>query len=62
VDDRGERFPVALHGAVYLTGITGPVRLRVTWRDQQCAIDVAAAATRDPLPDLGTHACRGVAR
>ena len=60
VDARGERFPVALGGTAYVTAITARHRLRVTWPGRQCVFDVALADTRDPLPDLGTHVCRGL--
>ncbi len=62
IDDRPERFPVAGQGVAHLTGITGRHRLHATWRAQRCDIDAPLPPSRDPLPDLGTLTCHGVAR
>ena len=55
-------FPVALEGEVYMTGLRAQNRLRANWSGASCEFDVAMPATRDPLPDLGTALCHGVAR
>jgi outer membrane usher protein len=57
-----EEFPVALKGEVYLEGLADKNRAVVTWRGQSCTLDIAYPRTEDPLPDLGTHICRGVGR
>ncbi|WP_232439826.1 FimD/PapC C-terminal domain-containing protein [Burkholderia ubonensis] len=60
VDGQKEAFPVGHDGVVYLTGLSEQNRLRATWRDQQCDLTVRFPAGDDPLPDLGTHLCKGV--
>jgi outer membrane usher protein len=55
-------FPVALDGQVYVTGLGANNRLRATWKERTCEFDLAMPSARDPLPDLGVVACRGVAR
>jgi outer membrane usher protein len=57
-----EEFPVGLRGEVYVSGLDVSNRLRARWRGQDCDFVVAFGPTQDPLPDLGRHACRGVAR
>ena len=55
-------FPVALGGEVYVTGLKARNRLRASWNGRSCEFAADLAATRDPLPDLGVIACRGVDR
>lgn len=55
-----EEFPVALQGAVYITGLAPSNRLRVLWRGQSCEFEVFFPETEEPLPDLGTFTCHGV--
>lgn len=55
-----EKFPVALKGNVYITGLAPDNRLRVIWRGQSCELEVSFPETEDPLPDLGTFTCHGV--
>ncbi|WP_232514133.1 fimbria/pilus outer membrane usher protein [Burkholderia oklahomensis] len=55
-----EEFPVGHDGIVYLTGLSEQNRLQATWHDQQCDMTVRFPAGDDPLPDLGTHLCKGV--
>ncbi|KAG8150335.1 fimbria/pilus outer membrane usher protein [Burkholderia catarinensis] len=55
-----EAFPVGHDGVVYLTGLTEQNSLRATWHGQQCDVTVRFPAGSDPLPDLGTHLCKGV--
>jgi len=57
-----EEFPVGLRGEVYVTGLGASNRLRASWRGQACEVVVAFTPTEDPLPHLGTHPCKGVAR
>ena len=62
VNARAERFPVALYGAAYVTGLTGHDRLQVTWRGQRCVFDVTLPANPDPLPisaRFPAMGCRG---
>jgi outer membrane usher protein len=55
-----EAFPVALGGQAYVTGLDRSNRVRARWRNQDCEFDLPFPPTPDPLPDLGTFACRGV--
>jgi outer membrane usher protein len=49
-------------GEVYAVDMKERNVLRADWRGQQCEMDVAFAASDDPLPDLGSFVCRGVRR
>lgn len=60
IDGSEEEFPSGRSGKVYLTGLSGSNRVRVTWRGQSCEFDVSFVRTDDPLPDLGTVICAGV--
>ena len=55
-----EKFPVALQGNVYITGLAPDNHLRVLWHEQSCEIEVTFPETEEPLPDLGTFTCHGV--
>jgi outer membrane usher protein len=61
IEGRGEEFPVALRGEAYLTGLEATNRIRFTWKEQGCTIDVPyPATTTESLPNLGTFVCKGV--
>ena len=62
VEGRDETFPVALGGEAYLTGLEERNRLRATWKGRSCEFDAEFPRAADPLPDLGTFVCHGVAR
>lgn len=57
-----EEFPVGLRGEIYVVGLDAANRLEVSWRGHSCSIDVPFPESSDPLPDLGTFKCSGVAR
>jgi outer membrane usher protein len=59
---RDEDFPVALNGEAYKTGLEQHNRLRTTWKGRSCEFDADFPPSVEPLPDLGTFACHGVAR
>ena len=59
---RDEEFPVGLEGEAYLTGLEEQNHLRATWKGMTCELDVAFPRTDEPLPNLGTFVCHGVAR
>jgi outer membrane usher protein len=59
---RDEEFPVALEGEAYLTGLEDHNHLRTTWKGRSCDLEVDFPRTADPLPNLGTFVCHGVAR
>jgi outer membrane usher protein len=56
-----EEFPIALQGNVYITGLATDNHLRVLWHEQSCELEVSFPETEEPLPDLGTFTCHGVA-
>jgi outer membrane usher protein len=58
---QAEEFPVGLGGQVYMTGLDATNQVAVTWRGQRCEFALAFPDSGDPLPDLGTHQCHGVA-
>ncbi len=60
IQDREERFPVALEGEVYVNGLSDVSTLRATWRGQRCDLTVRYPETQDPLPDLGALICQGI--
>lgn len=55
-----ERFPTALQGKVYITGLAPNNYLHVLWHEKSCEIEVHFADTEEPLPDLGSFICHGV--
>lgn len=55
-----DAFPVGRDGVVYVTGLSEQNHLHAAWRDRQCDATVRFPAGDDPLPDLGTHLCKGV--
>lgn len=57
-----ESFPVALRGELYLEGFEQDNTVVVTWKGHGCTIKVSYPQTTDPLPNLGTFICKGVAR
>lgn len=57
-----EEFPVALQGNVYITGLAPDNHMRVLWHEQSCQLEVSFPETEEPLPDLGTFTCHGVAQ
>ena len=59
---RDGEFPVAQRGEVYVTGLTEKNRLRITWREQSCELDVELGKDLPPLPKLGPFTCAGVKR
>jgi outer membrane usher protein len=59
---RDEEFPVALQGNVYITGLAPDNHLRVLWHELSCELEVSFPETEEPLPDLGTFTCHGVAQ
>jgi outer membrane usher protein len=61
IDGRDESFPVGLAGQAYATGLERANRVTARWRGRDCTFDVPFPPTKDPLPDLGTFACHGVA-
>ena len=60
IEGRAEEFPVALRGELYLEGLSDENRVVVTWKNQNCTLEVPYPRTGDPLPALGTYLCRGV--
>jgi outer membrane usher protein len=55
-------FPVAQRGEVYVTGLAEKNRLRTTWREQSCELEVELGKNLSPLPKLGPFTCKGVKR
>jgi len=62
VAGRDEEFPVALGGEAYLTGLEDHNHLQATWKGGSCELEVDFPHTTEPLPDLGSFVCHGVAR
>ena len=54
----GELFPVALDGAVYVTGFDHALSATAAWAGHECSFRVAPPPANDPLPDMGTVVCR----
>jgi len=59
-EGRGAEFPVALGGEAYLEGFEANNRIVITWKGQQCTLEVPYPKTSEPLPDLGKFVCKGV--
>ena len=59
----GTPFPVAFGGEAYVVGLQeGTNRIRLNWRGATCEFQVRTSVSNDPVPDLGSHVCRGVTR
>jgi outer membrane usher protein len=50
-------YYVALRGEVFVTDISFPAHLEVTWNDQTCTATVASQSTNEPLPRIGPIIC-----
>jgi len=59
---RGQRFPVATDGFVYVTGLDHGMTAEADWNDGRCAFRIPPPPSDDPLPDLGTVVCRAPQR
>lgn len=55
-----EEFPVALRGETFLSGLDENNALIVSWKEQECRIDLHIPADAGPLPDLGSFVCKGI--
>ena len=55
-----EEFPVALRGETFLDDLKENNALVVSWKGQECRIDLHIPADAGPLPDLGSFVCKGV--
>jgi outer membrane usher protein len=55
---KGNRFPVALDGLVYVTGLDHGMRAEAEWNGGNCTFRIEALIGDDPLPDMGTIVCR----
>jgi outer membrane usher protein len=62
VEGNRDEFPVAMRGELYLEGLANQNRVIVQWNGQSCTLEITYPKTEDPLPDLGTLACKGVQR
>jgi outer membrane usher protein len=54
-------YVVGYDGEVYVTGLDATTRLRAQWGSKACEFEVPFASSDEPLPDLGTFTCVGVA-
>jgi outer membrane usher protein len=57
VEGQETPFPVAMDGAVYVTGLKAVNRLRVTTAGSVCGVSVTFKPSDHPVPDLGTYKC-----
>ena len=57
VNEGPTTYHVALRGEVFVTDISFPARLDVTWDDHTCTATVAAQSTNEPLPRIGPIIC-----
>ena len=61
VQSNDEIFTVADNGRLYLTGLSSQNHMLVEADGQRCQLDFEFKSSADPLQDLGTLTCRGVA-
>jgi outer membrane usher protein len=54
----GEGFVTASGGEVYIPNLAGTVRLRATWEQHSCQVDVTVPANDDPQPRIEGLICR----
>jgi outer membrane usher protein len=57
-----EGFITASGGEVYVPNLTGTVRLRATWGEKSCMVDVTVPANDDPQPRIEGLVCRNGGR
>lgn len=58
---RGEQYPTALHGEVYLVDFSAPAVLRASWPGGRCEATIPKDVhipSDDPLPQLGPFVCK----
>jgi outer membrane usher protein len=56
-------FPVGFGGEAYVVGLrAGENDIRLRWRGSSCEFRIRTSTSSDPVPDLGSHVCRGVSR
>jgi outer membrane usher protein len=60
--DGAERFPVAMRGEVYVTGLEDHNELKAEWSGRTCLVEVDMPAGDDPLPRIGPLECVGVVK
>jgi len=58
VSFNGGVFPVALDGAVYVTGFDHGLTAAARWADHKCSFRIDPPPANDPQPDMGTIVCR----
>lgn len=62
VEGQENLFPVAMEGAVYVTGLKETNRLRASWNGRACVAIVAYKESGVPVPDMGIVECSVVRR
>jgi outer membrane usher protein len=55
---KGNKFPVAFDGLVYVTGLDHGMSGSAEWNGGACTFRVDAPIGDDPMPDMGTILCR----
>jgi outer membrane usher protein len=58
LEGQDTQFPVAMDGAVYITGLKAVNRLRTSWAGKYCALSVPFEESAKPVPNLGTFTCK----
>lgn len=62
IEGREESFIVGKDGKLYMEGFSGHDRIRVSGEGITCEFMLDYPKTDDPMPILGTYACKGVKR
>lgn len=60
IEGNPEEFQVALQGEAYLTGLGKKNRMRATWNNQSCDVEVDLPENPGPLPHIGPIVCKGI--
>lgn len=58
--EHDERFPVAHHGWVYVTGLRDTARLTARWDGRACTAQITRPADAGPQPRIGPVTCKEV--
>jgi outer membrane usher protein len=58
VEGQAAQFPVAMDGAVYVTGLKASNRMRASSGEKHCGFSVTFKESDNPVPNLGTIACK----
>jgi outer membrane usher protein len=60
IEGSTDEFQVALLGEAYLTGLAKKSRIKASWNNQHCDIEINLPENPGPLPHIGPLLCKGI--